>query len=728
MRIWYRKNWKWGVVYDGSNREWVVSVSESQEFYEKAEVWESVIVKVYGKIEEIRFSNYIWNGEDVSKETYEEVLRLWELGYIDDETVWVWRAIINEYVVESDGERWRLVEREKEEWITTVWREDEWELIMMKEELMGYKNDSIRVRMQKWWEETEVQIGQDYEVDVKGEKYDIEGNYTAALRYIVLNKMLETWNADPRNRNHQREKMLQRWQADFLKRMGWVTICLVPRRSGKTCIMALEVLKELLGYNYKSWTRPRTVLYITKDYDAVGQVMDYINTMIEWFEGLKQIFKYSESNHELEIVGYDEHGNKKTISQCKFFSALWKLPGVGDAADAVFIDEAMLVPTRIKDKLMSIVTHEWARFLAMSTFYGDDEDGIDKVYRWPIEMCLRYEKESSKIDDIDSHIINLFKKYKETGEYEEERVGIRYTIDDVEVIKNKEIAKEELVGDWDRYMRELYCREGKREQVYNYENAIIETREEFEPMHRWFMRWEDGEKMIEKKFDRIILGYDPAQTGDISALVAVWYERRSGKISVIKERNLNQKDKTSYMPQIQGIKMAEDELKVFDCPIVRAMDSTHPAVCDVMEWAGIRFQYLYFWIWGDVSRRWVRNGEERIPKWMMIEAMKIMFENNKIDIWSSSCKELVHELGIYVEFKSEWDRSKYGNKGKWHDDMVTAMTLACWTLWDHYGLKNGVYKSVEEETKEEDPLGLRPINQIDVNVEKFEGVENSFWY
>jgi hypothetical protein len=36
-----------------------VSVSESQEFYEKAEVWESVIVKVYGKIEEIRFSNYI---------------------------------------------------------------------------------------------------------------------------------------------------------------------------------------------------------------------------------------------------------------------------------------------------------------------------------------------------------------------------------------------------------------------------------------------------------------------------------------------------------------------------------------------------------------------------------------------------------------------------------------------------------------------------------------------
>lgn len=68
----------------------------------------------------------------------------------------------------------------------------------------------------------------------------------------MLNKMLETWNADPRNRNHQREKMLQRWQADFLKRMGWVTICLVPRRSGKTCIMALEVLKELLGYNYKS--------------------------------------------------------------------------------------------------------------------------------------------------------------------------------------------------------------------------------------------------------------------------------------------------------------------------------------------------------------------------------------------------------------------------------------------------------------------------------------------
>lgn len=129
---------------------------------------------------------------------------------------------------------------------------------------------------------------------------EIEGNYTAALRYVVLHKIMEEWNADKRHRNGRKE-MLQRWQADMLKRMGKRTVALVPRRSGKTVLMSLEILKELLGENLKSGTRPRTVIFVSKDFDAVGQVMDYISTLMESFEWMRKMFKYTESTHVLEL-------------------------------------------------------------------------------------------------------------------------------------------------------------------------------------------------------------------------------------------------------------------------------------------------------------------------------------------------------------------------------------------------------------------------------------------
>ena len=129
---------------------------------------------------------------------------------------------------------------------------------------------------------------------------EIEGNYTAALRYVVLHNIMEEWNADKRHRNGRKE-MLQRWQADMLKRMGKRTVALVPRRSGKTVLMSLEILKELLGENLKSGTRPRTVIFVSKDFDAVGQVMDYISTLMESFEWMRKMFKYTESTHVLEL-------------------------------------------------------------------------------------------------------------------------------------------------------------------------------------------------------------------------------------------------------------------------------------------------------------------------------------------------------------------------------------------------------------------------------------------
>lgn len=58
----------------------------------------------------------------------------------------------------------------------------------------------------------------------------VPDNYTAALRYQLFNRALSQWNADPKNRLHQRNTLLQSWQTDAKLRMARKTVLIVPRR------------------------------------------------------------------------------------------------------------------------------------------------------------------------------------------------------------------------------------------------------------------------------------------------------------------------------------------------------------------------------------------------------------------------------------------------------------------------------------------------------------------
>lgn len=90
-------------------------------------------------------------------------------------------------------------------------------LIMMKEAMMGYYNsDPLKYRSKGDKNEQSFDIGQTYEFQLSSEAENsysktltIEGNYTAALRYQMLNKALQEWNANPRHRMHQRNSLLQ---------------------------------------------------------------------------------------------------------------------------------------------------------------------------------------------------------------------------------------------------------------------------------------------------------------------------------------------------------------------------------------------------------------------------------------------------------------------------------------------------------------------------------------
>lgn len=48
---------------------------------------------------------------------------------------------------------------------------------------------------------------------------------------------------------------------------------------------------------------------------------------------------------------------------------------------------------------------------------------------------------------------------------------------------------------------------------------------------------------------------------------------------------------------------------------------------------------------------------------MMVEALQTMFDNQLIEIWSDPCKNLVNQLGTFVEYKNEYlEKSKYSNE------------------------------------------------------------------
>lgn len=349
----------------------------------------------------------------------------------------------------------------------------------------------------------------------------------------------------------------------------------------------------MLNHNYRAATRPRTILFISKDYDAVNQVMDYVLSLIEEFDWMKKMFYYDKTEHIFYLRTLDPvSGKHKILAQCKFYSALGNLPGVGDAADAVFFDEAMYVPTSVKDGIMKIVDHEGARLLVVSTFY--DEAPGTNLYYWPVNLCNKFEAESSQIVDPIQHIIELYYKHRHnttdtTYTIPDEVAGLRYTIDDIEVITDKDGAKAALQDNPESFMRQLYCRYLEKEGVFNYKASIVPSKfvppssdPQF-PQPHYLIGLGDMQRKYIPQRTRIVTAYDPALTSDMSAWLDSAYDEKRNKIIIFKELELNLKNKASFIPQAHLIKdHITTYLKSFKVPILKSMDSSHPAVSDAM--------------------------------------------------------------------------------------------------------------------------------------------------
>lgn len=459
---------------------------------------------------------------------------------------------------------------------------------------------------------------------------------------------------------------------------------IISHNSGKSLLMAIEVLTRMLQYNHKKWVRPLTILYLSKDTSTYKTVLDYIDATLAQIGFLKSFFHY---DSKAAIYYFRDPISKQVYSQCKFLTAEGKTPWVGSAADWVFIDEAMMIKPSVFERIFPIVTHEWAGLTVMSTFYDTLEDG-DQVYDRPIKLCNEYEKVSSKILDIDSHILKQYDHFVNNGEYPEESVaGLRFTIDDVDVILGKEKIKEDYSVDQDKYMKELYCRAPKKTTAFNFRPRLCTANYDAKE-HKRELADKDGVKMIPNYFDTIIISYDPARTTDMSALTTIWYSKSRNKVSVIREQQLNFVDKSSFLTQAELIKEEFARAKWHGHNVYFVMDWSHPWVADALTWAGISIFRAYRFTWGNQARKGNQYFERHVPKKLMVEALRYLLDNNIVEIWST-CPLTIDQLDKFVEFVNPSTNVSTFQWVQAHDDFVCSLMVWARCLYEDFSFKYG---------------------------------------
>lgn len=714
-------NYKLGPVYINKNLNETLNITDALAFAKHIKsVWE-YSMKLYGTeytfnfpaIDDSKITVDIGNDglqqlklpdniKDISFELYEEILNLGNYWYLNDYVIWLRRAIVNNYyILETDEwERW-LYKREQIQWNSRFpAAQDQWAILMAKDMLMGlYNPDTIKFKPTKYAETQEIQISRDYEFpDPRdhSKKMKFIANYSAWLRDAMLTQMLTSRNADPKHINFQRDKLLQTRQLDFLKRRQHRTVALAVRRAGKSAMMAIDVMCKMLQFNHKKGIRPLTILYLSKDTRTYKTVVDYMDNLIHNMWRMEQFFYY---NSKQATYYFRDPFTKEVFAQCNFLTAEWRTPWVGSAADHIIVDEAMMIKHSIRDRLEPIATNEWASVTIVSTFYNTLEDW-DPVYDRPVKLCNEREKESSKIIDIDSHILKQYDDYINNWIAPEQSVAwLRYTIDDIDVILNKDKIKDMYSVDPDKYMKELYCRAPQKKTLFDYKPYTVQVK--YEQQHKVYeIAWQAWvEQDVPNYWDLLIVWYDPARTSDMSALVTIGYNKQRRKVSVIREQELNFVNKSSYTPQsadiIKELKRCKDHSR--NCFMV--MDATHPGVAEIMMWQWVYPYKWYKWCWWTQIHKGKAAWERNVPKRLMVEWLQYMFDKWMIEI-RDTVPITINQLDKFVEFVKENWSSTYQWQNE-HDDFVSALMVAAFTLYEDFWFKYWIEKAktTNEEVK-----------------------------
>lgn len=613
-----------------------------------------------------------------SKSFYEEIIDLAKDWLITDETRWVWQEVLKFVKVAhstSSTEGWWCVVFKQID-IEQVSNDDNrferkykdpkdiWTIVLAKEQMLWLTNpNKVKVK----WYDKEMDLSTNYTLtDPRNTEQTLTflNNFSWWLRDALFSNVLQDWNANPQHYNHKRTTLLQAWQIDLIKRMWRRTVFICPRQMWKSMFLALMVILELLSYNYYQSSKARQIIYLSYSVNAFEFVSWYIQKLMANIPRLNDSIICRDNTIRFVDTSWPK---PKTISECRFFTSLWRAPATWYSWDTIIIDEAMLISEKIWKGIEPIARWNGSKVLIATAYYPEIYQ--DKMtYDRPIKLCLEREKESRQITDIDTHILEQYDKRQKWEPFQITRAWLRYTVDDSEVTIDKEWWKKSLEDNQEEYMKQLYSVAPEKHQLFTYRDKMIV------PHQSWY--------------DAIVMAYDPAKTKDISAVLVTWLSKFRWSVEICEEYQLNKTDRSSYFPQAAQLKniIQKWQWRTKNWKLYLVIDNSHDWVIDAIESTWIRFFKSYRRTWGTEPRQWSRANQINLPKFLMVEASLFLFDNGVVKIFDS-CKNLQNQLDHYFQYENKYTKQ---NKFQWeweHDDFVSAMLMALYTRYDTFGLK-----------------------------------------
>ena len=709
-------DWKtrdiFSLIYNWNNLSDVVDVQETVHNSKNIKDLPTFIieVQVYWKKRLIELPKIPEDAEaQDTKSFYDRLLEMTRDWLITDETRWVWQEVVK-FVHQSQNNWWLITFTPiKTEMVQNDWNrferfykdpKDIWAVVLAKEQMLWFTNpNKVKVK----WYDKEMDLSTNYELpDPRNheKKLTFINNFSRWIRDALFSNVLEDWNANPQHYNHKRTTLLQARQIDLIKRMWWRTVFICPRQMWKSMFLALMVILELLSYNYYQSSKARQIIYLSYSVNAFEFVSGYIQKLMANIPRLNDSIVCRDNTiRYVDTSSWKWAG--KTISECRFFTSLWRAPATWYSWDTIIIDEAMLISEKIRRWIEPIARWNGSKVLIATAYYPEIYQ--DKMtYDRPVKLCLEREKESREILDIDNHILSEYDSRCNGEPFKITHAGLRYTVDDSEVTIDKEWWKASLEENQEEYMKQLYSVAPEKHQLFTYRDKMINVHQ--------------------SGYDSIVIAYDPAKTKDISAVLVTWLSKFRWAIEYCDEYQLNKTDKSSYFPQAEQLKniIKKRQARAHNWRLFLVMDNSHDWVMDAMESTGLRFFKSYRWTWGTEPRQWSRDNQINLPKYLMVEASLFLFDNWVIKIFES-CKQLQQQLDHYFQYENRYTKQ---NKYQWewdHDDFVSAMLMANYTWYDTFGLKYAI-----EDLKKSKWMWQLPnwLDEDDVAISK---KRNRYW-
>lgn len=721
--FWFvNKRDKYGLVFDGKPENLLRSLDER----EALDRWKSKPPEIETNTFDLRvhwvvkkFSLPIINSEkeftDVSEQFFEYLSKYSERKILSDITMWVRKDVLKHYIVASITS-WNsiyicFVRKDKpDSALTDTPVEKRQSLLLKKEFLLWYvRPDPILIEVRNWSkkENKEMNISSEYEVEWWSVKY----NYTASLREFMFTSQVQlpSWY------------LLQEFQYEVIRNLSKETYVVVPRRWGKTIMSALILVQEAMrqSFHQRTQLRPLKCIYVwlTKAKNKV--VITYIKNMLEGmiWKGSKAetIFKEVKSNdsHTIELYSWG-----KVVSEILFVTANQDNPWVWEFCDFVLIDEAGYVPESVYDGLHPFVMNEWARMLCVSTNYR----GTKK--NWFYRNLVRAEKESRK--DLEDFIDEEFEKCKDIdlttneGRVEYSKMvadfrnkswlcWLRYDLNDVEHIS--EYDKEEII-------KRLSNPERMEQLVVEYFSRFPDEGKELD--YEWCVVGIETIKW--NKYNLFSVWYDPAETSDKPWLCIFWYSTITKNAAILKTAHLKQTSQIADQHR-EMLDIVDEVVKEYwesNSITYYSFDVTWWRRSNKelfeMSWKTVYAAFVWSWV-----SQWIKENNSIFRnEYTANKASLVADAKNSMAWWyfvipSEWNETFIGELNDYQSLPTSSGSAKYWAVSWWTDDIVSAMLMARWLiyqiLWKRYEITR-VRTSQEKKIKDMTPEQLYAYNKL----------------